>query len=56
MEALIARINKAEERGSDIEDKMMENREAEKKRQKLLLDYQGRLQKISDTIKQNIFE
>ena len=32
MEALTARINDAEERISDIEDKMMENKEAEKKR------------------------
>ena len=32
MEALIARINEAEERISDIEDKMMENKEVEKKR------------------------
>ena len=29
MEALIARINKAEEQISDIEDKMIENKEAE---------------------------
>ena len=33
MEALNARINEEEERISDIEDKMMENKEAEKKRQ-----------------------
>ena len=34
MEALTARINEAEERISNIEDKMMENKEAEKKRDK----------------------
>ena len=32
MEALTARINEAEERISDIEDQMMENKEPEKKR------------------------
>ena len=32
MEALIARINEVEERISDIKDKMLENKEAEKKR------------------------
>ena len=31
MEALTARINEAEERIRDIEDKVMENKEAEKK-------------------------
>ena len=33
MEALTARINEAEERISDIEDQMTENKEAEQKRQ-----------------------
>lgn len=37
MEALTVRINKAEEWVSDIEDNMMENKEAEKKREKQLL-------------------
>ena len=32
MEALTARINKAKERASDIENKMMESKETEKKR------------------------
>ena len=53
MEALTIRINEAEERISDIEDKMMENKEAEKKRDKQLLDHEGRFLEISDTIKQN---
>ena len=34
MEVLTPRINEAEERISDIEDKMVENKEAEKKREK----------------------
>ena len=40
-EGLTAWINKAEERVSDIEDKMMESKEAKKKKKKLL-DHQGR--------------
>ena len=51
MEALTARINEAEERVSDIEDQMMENKEAEQKRGKQLLDHKGRIQEISDTIR-----
>ena len=53
MEALIASINEAEERISDIEDQMMENKEAEKKRDKQLLDHKGRIWEISDTIRWN---
>lgn len=34
MEALPARISRAEERIRDVEDQMMENKEAEKKRNK----------------------
>ena len=51
MEALTARINEAEERISDIEDQMMENKEAEKKGDEQLLDHEGRIQERSDTIK-----
>ena len=39
MEALITRINEAEERISDTENKIMENKEAEKKRDKQLLNH-----------------
>ena len=52
MEAPPTRINEAGERISD-KDKMMENKEAEKKRDKQLLDHEGRFLEISDTIKQN---
>ena len=41
METLIAMINEAEERITDIENKVMENKEAEKKRQ--LPDHEGRI-------------
>lgn len=43
MEAFIGRINEAEERISDIEDQMMDNKEAEKKRDKKLLNHEGRI-------------
>ena len=52
MEALTARTNEAEERISDIEDQRKENNEAEKK-ERQLLDHEGRIQEISDTIRQN---
>ena len=52
MEAITARINEAEERISDIEDQMTENKEAEQKRDKELLDHEGRIREISDTIRQ----
>ena len=42
MEALIAKINEVEERISDLEDKMIENK-AEKKRDKQVLDHQGKI-------------
>ena len=46
MEALTARINDTEERMSDIQDKMMENKETEEKRDKQLLEHEGRIREI----------
>ena len=46
MKALTARINEAEHKNREIEDKIMENKEAEKKREKQLLGHQGRIQGI----------
>ena len=43
MKALTARIKEAKERLSDIEDKMLENKEAERKKDKQLLDHQERI-------------
>ena len=40
---LTTRINEAQERISDIEDKTMENKEAEEKRDEQLLDHEGRI-------------
>ena len=45
-------VNEAEERISDIEDKWMERKEDEGKREKRLMDHEERLQKISDSTKQ----
>ena len=53
MEALTARINEAEERISDMEDHMMETKEAEQKRDKQLVDHKRRIREISDTIRRN---
>ena len=53
MEPLTVRISEAEERISDIEDQMMENKEVEQKRNKQLLHHKGRIQEISDTIRWN---
>ena len=41
METFTARINEAEEIINDIENQMMENKGAEKKRDKQLLDHNG---------------
>lgn len=43
MKVLTARINEASQRSSDIEDKTMENKEAEEKREKQPLDYDRRI-------------
>ena len=53
METLTARKNEAEERISDIKDQTMENKEAEKKEDEHLLDHEGKIWEISDTINQN---
>ena len=38
---LTARVNEAEERVSDIEDKFVERNEAEEKRERQLMDHKG---------------
>ena len=47
------RMDEAEDWISDIEDKMMENKKAEKKRERKLLDHEGRFRELSNSIKQN---
>ena len=53
VDTLMPRVNEAEERVSDTKCKMMESKEAEEKREKQLMDHEGRLREICDTIKQN---
>ena len=53
MEVLATRINEAEEKISDIEHKMVDNKEVDKKRDKQLLDHEGRILEINYTIKRN---
>ena len=50
MEAAIARIEEAEERIGELEDKIMEKEEAEKKRDKKIQAYEGRIRELSDAI------
>ena len=53
MEAAIARIEEAEERIGELEDKIMEKEEAEKKIKKIQ-EYEGKIRELSDAIKHNI--
>ena len=55
MEATAARIDEAEERISYIEDKVMENNEAEKRRAIKAKEHNLRLREISDSLKRNEF-
>ena len=36
-----------------MEDKIMDNNKAEKKKERKLLDHEGRLRELNDSIKQN---
>ena len=53
LDAVTARMEEAEERISEIEDKIMENDEAEKKRVRKILDHKGRIRELSDSMKCN---
>ena len=46
MEVAIARIEEAEERIGELEDKIMEKGEAEKKRDKKVQEYEGRIREL----------
>ena len=52
LDAVTARMEEAEERISEIEDKIMENDEA-KKREKNILDHKERIRELSDSMKCN---
>jgi len=51
VEAIKMKMNKSEEKIIDIEDKMLENKEAEKKRERRRLDHEGRLRELSNSTK-----
>ena len=51
LEVLMMRVNKVEERVSDIEDKFMAKRETEVKRNRQLKDKEDRLREINDSLK-----
>ena len=53
MDAAVTRIDEAEQRMSDIEDKLMENNEAEKKREIKAREHDLRIREISDSLKRN---
>ena len=49
----MARIEESEERISELEDKIMEKEVAEKKRDKKIQEYEGKIRELSDTLKRN---
>ena len=53
MDATVTRINEAEQRISDTKDKIMENNEAEKKREIEEKDHDLRIREVSDSLKRN---
>ena len=53
MEAATAQIEEAEERIGELEDKLMEKEEAEKKRDKKIQEYEERIRELSDAMKRN---
>ena len=53
MEVTTAWIEEAEERIGELEDKIMEKEEAEKKRDKKIQEYEGRLRELRDALKRN---
>ena len=53
MDAMVAKTDKAEQQISDIEDKLMENNEAEKKRETKAKEHDLRIREISDSLKRN---
>ena len=53
MDTVTARIDTGEQQISEIEDKIMENNEAEKKRETKAKDYYTRLRELSDLLKRS---
>ena len=53
MDVTVARMDKAEQRISDIEDKLIENNEEEQKREIKAKEHDLRIREISDSLKRN---
>ena len=53
-DAAVARMDEAEQRISDVEDKVIENNEVEKKREIKAKEHDLRIREISDSLKRNI--
>ena len=53
LDALTARMEEVEERIIEIENNIMANEEAEKKRDKKILDHEGKIRELSDSMKCN---
>ena len=53
LDEVTARMEEAEGRISEIEGKIMENNEAEKNRDKKILDHEGRIRDLNDSMKCN---
>ena len=53
MNAITMSMDKAEEWISDIEDRIMENNETEKKRERKVTNPKNRLRELSNLLKQN---
>ena len=53
MDIMTMRMDKAEEQLSDVEDSIMENNEAEKKRKRKVLDHKCRLRGLNDSLNHN---
>ena len=47
------RLDKVQKQVSDIEDKIMDNNEAEEKRERKVFDHECRLQELSNSLKHN---
>ena len=53
MDAVVARMDEAEQKISDIEDKLIENNEVEKKREIKVKEHDLRIREISDSLQRN---
>ena len=49
----MAQIEEAEKTIGELEDKIMKNEEAEKKRDKKIQEYEGKIRELNDALKRN---